>query len=131
MPRKAEAEEPTMTRPMDPKSMPADSQKEAREVVAQTVYEAASNDADPAWSTLLKADRDAYMTVADHAMQAHMDWLIEAGFRIAPPGTMLRPKCESDARAMILAANDFLSTRSKKALLTSPKLIVPPKGLMQ
>lgn len=84
-----------------------------------------------AFDALSEEERAYMLEAAGAAMQAHLDWLLAAGFRTAPPGTMLRPKNDNDARAMILAGQEFLAQpeharQRRKSLVGRPALIVPP-----
>lgn len=80
----------------------------------------------------LSAEEQLYMVqAADAAIMAHTQWLGDNGFRIAPPGTMLRPKSDLDARAMIQAGQEFLAQpeharQRRKTLVAGPSLILPP-----
>ena len=106
---------------------------EAERLVAIAMYISSGDGTDTAetFDALPQDDQFALMEMARVAMAAHVDWLTDNGFRIAPPGTMLRPKTKDDAQAMILAAREFLAkgqgrTSSKSKLIGSPRLIVPP-----
>lgn len=94
-------------------------------VVGKALYEAMSDDDADRFDDLPLGEQQNFKALAEHAMTAHNDWMAENGFRVAPPGTMLRPKSEGDAKAMILAAKEFLATNSKQSLLGRPKLIIP------
>jgi hypothetical protein len=107
---------------------------EAERQVAIAMYIASGDGTDTAetFDSLPDDDRYALMEMARVGMAAHVDWLTDNGFRIAPPGTMLRPKTKDDAQAMIMAAREFLAkgqgrTSSKPKLITGPALILPPR----
>lgn len=105
--------------------------KEAAEAVGEALHQALAEEGEPVFADLEPDERAGIVSMAEVAMQAHLEWLDENGFRIAPPGTMLRPKTENDARAMILAGQQFLAegkgrSSSKRKLITGPGLIVPP-----
>lgn len=103
----------------------------AERAVAIAMFTATGDETDGAreFDALPQEDRDNMLAVATAGMAAHLDWLTEHGFRIAPPGTMLRPKTEDDAKAMMLAARDFLAKpKGKKALIASPGLILPGRA---
>lgn len=94
-------------------------------VVGKVLYDAMKGEDDAEFDDLPLAEQANFKNLAEHAVSAHGEWMAEAGFRIAPPGTMLRPKSEGDAKAMIMAGKDFLAKNSKRALIGSPKLIIP------
>ncbi len=60
-------------------------------------------------------ERLAMLEMARTATTAHLEWLAAAGFMIAPSRTMLRPKTEAEAEAMIMAAQQFLEAASEGA----------------
>ena len=101
----------------------------ATRAVAIAIHGALSDGDEGSWPELSEDEQENLDALADHAIRAHIAWLTEAGFRIAPPGTMLRPKTEADAKAMLMAAQQFLQehrTRgSKGKLIGSPALIIP------
>lgn len=106
---------------------------EAERQVAIAMYIASGDGTDTTetFDALPQDDQFALMEMARVGMAAHVDWLTDNGFRIAPPGTMLRPKTKDDAAAMILAGREFLEkgqgrSSSKPKLIGSPRLILPP-----
>jgi hypothetical protein len=111
---------------------------DAARTVAIAMFTATGDetDAETAFEALEPEDREQMLAIANVAMSAHMDWLIDNGFRLAPPGTMLRPKTKDDAHAMILAGKEFIDKgqgrpSSKSKLIGSPKLILPNGGTLQ
>lgn len=104
--------------------------------IAMFIESGDGTDTAETFDALKDDDRIAMLAMASTAMQAHLDWLTDNGFRIAPPGTMLRPKTKDDATAMILAGREFLEagkgrSSSKSKLIGSPRLILPPNGRLQ
>lgn len=104
--------------------------------IAMFIESGDGTDTAETFDALKDDDRIAMLAMAATAMQSHLDWLTDNGFRIAPPGTMLRPKTKDDAQAMILAAREFLAkgqgrSSVKPKLIGSPRLILPPNGRMQ
>jgi hypothetical protein len=105
---------------------------EAERAVAVAMYVASGDGTDSVATLdlLSEDDRFALLEMARVAMTTHLDWMQANGFRIAPPGTMLRPKTQDDAKAMILAGQEFLAagkgrSSSKSKLVGSPGLILP------
>lgn len=104
--------------------------------IAMFIHTGDGEDTRATFDALPDEERFQMMEVARVAMAAHVDWLTDNGFRIAPPGTMLRPKTKDDAQAMIMAAREFLAkgqgrTSSKPKLIGSPRLILPPGATRQ
>jgi hypothetical protein len=96
--------------------------------VAIAMFIASGDGSDTAagFDALPQEDRDAMLTLARAATVAHVAWMQDSGFRIAPPGMMLRPKSEDDAKAMILAGREYLAKpKDRKALLARPALVIP------
>lgn len=99
--------------------------------IAMFIESGDGTDTEATFDALPDDDRIAMLAMAHTAMKAHLDWLTDNKFRIAPPGTMLRPKTKDDAQAMILAAREFLAkgqgrSSDKPKLIGSPRLILPP-----
>ena len=113
----------------------SDERKFSDDHVAQTIYDAMRSDDDETWEELDDDAKGNILNLALIAGRAHDELLQDMGFRIAPPGTMLRPKSDNDARAMIKAGQDFLAQPEharlrRKTLLTKPTLILP-RGTLQ
>lgn len=104
--------------------------------VAQAVTAALRAEApdSPAWADLTDEDQAAELYLAQHYLAAHSAWLKANGFRIVPPGSVLRPATEQEAMMMVQGAKAFLDGQKRKGKLmdgaVSRKVIVP-KGTLQ
>lgn len=101
-------------------------------IVAAAMHDSMRDAEEPAFADLEDEERANFMAVALVAMDVHFEWLKSQGYRIAPPGTMLRPKSDGDARAMILAGQEWLkqpehAAARRKKLVAGPKLIMPSR----
>lgn len=98
--------------------------------VARWVYEAGIEDGDLAWDELPDDDREALENYALDYLSAHMSWLAKHGFKIIPPGSVLRPKSDEEAAMMTEAVRLYRAAKSRKSglLAGERKLIIPGKA---
>lgn len=99
--------------------------------VARAVYTNGVEDGDTAFDELDAEDREALIAYADEHIQAHMAHLAASGFRLLPPGAMLRPHSKDEALAMLQASKDFFDAQKRKPGLVgsvAPRKLILPKG---
>lgn len=83
------------------------------------------------WEDLDEDAQANFLALALTASSAYQDLLEDLGARIIPPGTIITPKSDAEARAMINAGNTFLAQPEharlrRQSLISGPKLILPP-----
>lgn len=95
-------------------------------VVARAVYEEAFEEGDAPWDELVLEEAEALEELAAAYLNAHMQFLAAHGFRILPPGAVLRPKSDDEAAAMEVAVKAYRQAKNRKGgLLAGPGLILP------
>lgn len=103
-------------------------------IVAQRFYEAEAAEGDTTWDDLSEGDRDNLVEYVRGVIGQHMLLLAEQGFRILPPGAVLRPKNDQEAGAMREALRLYAEAQKRKGGLVgavAPKLILPKGGKLQ
>lgn len=89
------------------------------DIVAAAVLNCASDDPE-AWTNATEDERNDAREVAYAAMGAHDAVLTLAGYRSVPPGTLLAPTCEAEAKAMVAAGRDWLQKQPTAILKATP-----------
>lgn len=112
----------------DPPPLP-----EPAPVIARAVYEHQQDPTDVPWDDLDDEDRQLLTAHAVAHISAHMGWLEKHGFRVLPPGAVLRPKSDDEAAAMDQAVRLYAEAKKRKAglLMGEKKLILPPGSTRQ
>lgn len=96
--------------------------------IARAIYEAGAEEGDVPWDGLAEEEREALTNYARDHIGAHMHLLAERGFRILPPGAVLRPKTDDEAAAMAEGVRLYHEAKKRKPGLVgsvAPKLILP------
>lgn len=123
-----------MTTPLNGHSLAAAPVPDLGVVIAQRFYEAQAEDGDVAWADLSEHDRADMIDYVRAVIGQHMHWLNENGFRLLPPGAVLRPKNDNEAGAMQEALRLYGEAKKRKGGLigsVAPKLILPPGSKLQ
>lgn len=97
--------------------------------VAERVYDRCMEEGDTPWAELPADQQEAVVEYAAMILSAHVELLMEQGFKIVPPGAAPIPKSQDEALAMVQAAKAFFDGQRRKGKLmveAQPTLIVPP-----
>lgn len=98
--------------------------------IAERLYEAGFEDGDTPWADLQPEEREALSNLALDYISAHMAWLNEHGFKIIPPGSVLRPKSDEEAAMMAEAIRLYHEAQKRKGgLLAGERKLILPKGV--
>jgi hypothetical protein len=69
--------------------------------VARAVYAADMEVGDILFDDLADDERSALISYADDYLTVYTAWLKNHGFRLIPPGAIVRPTCDEEANAML------------------------------
>jgi hypothetical protein len=98
-------------------------------VIAERLYGAQADDGDTPWLELEPEEREGFTDTVRLAISLHMGFLNEHGFKIVPPGAVLRPKSDEEAAMMAEAVRLYGEAKKRKGgLLTGERKLILPKG---
>lgn len=125
-----------MTAPLNGHDLSAkpDPIPEPKGVIAREVYALYAEEDDEPYDDLTDAQRDSLEAFAVAYISSHMKFLAQHGFRLLPPGAVLRPKSDEEAGAMEHAVKLYRQAATRKGGLVSavaPGLILPKGAKLQ
>jgi hypothetical protein len=117
--------------PLNGHNLSADPLPEPAPIIAQRFYEAEAADGDTPYADLPEHEREQLTDYVRGVLNQHMRLLSEQGFRILPPGAVLRPKNDQEAGAMQEALRIYAEAKARKGGLigsVAPKKLILPPG---
>lgn len=107
-----------------------------RKAVAEAVYTAMMDEGDPPFAELDPEDMADLLDLTANYLNAHLNFLHANGFRMVPPGAIVKPSSEPEALAMVKAAKAFFDAQKRRGGLLAgtvrkPQLILPPGSKLQ
>lgn len=91
--------------------------------IGQQIHKSVSPDEE--WGELTADERAQFTIIAHAAAGAHDAWRTLKGFRIIPPGAVVRPTSKEEAGAMLRACEEFFKKNPVLVMAPKKKLIRP------